>query len=226
MARAVVQRLRGLVPYGRALELQERLAAGLRAGERPAAGGAVGTVLVLQHPPVYTVGKRGPGGDLMEGEAALRAAGAEVFRTRRGGQVTFHGPGQVVVYPVVDLRALPGRVGARRWVEGLEDTMVGACRAHGVAARGRVPGRTGVWVGDWKIGAIGVQIRGGVSTHGLAFNVAPDLARFAAIVPCGGHGAGITSLAREVGRTVPRREAEDGLLAAFAETFRIKLEEE
>ena len=75
-------------------------------------------------------------------------------------------------------------------------------------------------------GAIGVQIRGGVSTHGLAFNVAPDLARFAAIVPCGGHGAGVTSLAREVGRTVPRREAEDGLLAAFAETFRIKLEEE
>ena len=96
----------------------------------------------------------------------------------------------------------------------------------GVGARGRVPGRTGVWVGDWKIGAIGVQIRGGVSTHGLAFNVAPDLARFAAIVPCGGHGAGVTSLAREVGRTVPRREAEDGLLAAFAETFRIKLEEE
>jgi lipoate-protein ligase B len=149
-----------------------------------------------QHKPVYTVGKRPKEHNILADAARLAELGVEVHRTRRGGDVTYHGPGQFILYPIVGLRGLG--VGARAYVEGLEDVMVAAAGSFGVAARGRVPDMTGVWAGDRKLGAIGVQISGGVSTHGLAFNHDPDLSLFDHIVPCGLQGRAVTSLALEL----------------------------
>ncbi|KAG2552320.1 octanoyltransferase LIP2, mitochondrial-like [Panicum virgatum] len=182
----------GVVRYGDALRLQERLVADRKAGR-------VGDlVLSLQHPPTYTLGKRRDKAErnLLATEAELSALGAELHRTERGGDVTFHGPRQAVLYPILSLRPLG--LGARRYVEGLEATMIQAAALHAVAARRGDPGETGVWVGDRKIGAIGVRISSGFTWHGLAFNIDPDLGYFEHIVPCGIAGKGVTSLRREV----------------------------
>jgi len=151
-----------------------------------------------QHEPVYTLGKRGSeADDLLVAPADVAARGAAVVTCGRGGQATYHGPGQVVAYPIVGVRDLG--IGARRYVEALEDAMITAAARWGVAARGRVPGRTGVWTapprggggggGSKKLGAVGVRLRGGVSTHGLALNVARGLSGpdgpFSLIRPCG-----------------------------------------
>lgn len=165
-------------------------------------------VLTLQHDHTYTVGKRGRDDDFkhtVEGLETLLGARPEIARVPRGGETTYHGPGQLVVYPIVNLRRL--RMGARVFVESLEDAMIDTAAEYGVSARGRVPGKTGVWVGDRKIGAIGVAISGGVSRHGLAFNVAPDLSAFDHIVACGDETARVTSLERECGRDVDLVEA-------------------
>jgi lipoate-protein ligase B len=127
---------------------------------------------------------------------AVAARGVEVATIPRGGETTYHGPGQLVAYPIVALRGLG--LGARAYVEGLEDAMVAAAGAYGVSARGRVPGRTGVWVGERKLGAVGVRISHGVTSHGLALNVDTDLAAFDTIVPCGAPDKAATSLAAEV----------------------------
>ena len=182
----------GVVRYGDALRLQERLVADRKAGR-------VGDlVLSLQHPPTYTLGKRRDKAErnLLATEAELNALGAELHRTERGGDVTFHGPRQAVLYPILSLRALG--LGARSYVEGLEATMIQAAALHAVTARRGDPGETGVWVGDRKIGAIGVRISSGFTWHGLAFNIDPDLGYFEHIVPCGIAGKGVTSLRREV----------------------------
>lgn len=127
----------------------------------------------------------------------MRAAtGAEVAHIPRGGETTYHGPGQLVAYPILDLRRYG--LGARAYVESLEDSMIAVAGAFGVAARGRIPGRTGVWVGERKLGAVGVRISRGVSSHGLALNVDTDLSAFAHIVPCGAPDKVATSLACEV----------------------------
>ena len=149
--------------------------------------------------------------------------GAELVHVPRGGQVTFHGPGQVVLYPVADLRRLG--LGARRFVEGLEDVMVAAAADFGVEARGRQgANRTGVWVDDRKLGAVGVQISQGIATHGLAFNSETDLGYFDQIVPCGIEETGvITSLEREVGRRTPLGLVEDALVKHFGRVFGLEL---
>ena len=165
-------------------------------------------VLTLQHDHTYTVGKRGRDEDFkytVEGLETLLGTRPEIVRVPRGGETTYHGPGQLVVYPIVNLRRL--RMGARAFVESLEDAMIDTAAEYGVSTRGRVPGKTGVWVGDRKIGAIGVAISGGVSRHGLAFNVAPDLSAFDHIVACGDEAASVTSLERECGRDVDLVEA-------------------
>lgn len=131
----------------------------------------------------------------------MRACGAEVQVVPRGGETTYHGPGQLVAYPLLALR---GRgLGARAYVEALEDAMVAVAGAYGVAARGRVPGRTGVWVGERKLGAVGVRISHGTTSHGLALNVDTDLAAFDPIVPCGAPDKAATSLAAEVRAASP-----------------------
>lgn len=171
---------------------------------------------------MFTVGKRPNERNILSDEAVLASIGAEVHKANRGGDVTYHGPGQTVAYPLVGLRELRDAngktLGARKYVETLEDVMLDVCRAFGVCdARGRVPLKTGVWVGDKKIGAVGVQIRQGVTTHGLAFNRNPDLSFFRHIVSCGLPDAKPTSLADEVARRGGSGVARDGAARAEVE---------
>jgi len=175
----------GRVPYETALGWQEALVA------RRLEGGA-DALLVLEHPPVYTLG-RGADARFL-GQAA--SGDIPVVRVGRGGQVTYHGPGQLVGYPILGLREL--RPDVRWYVRGLEEVLIGTLGDLGIAAMRR-PGLTGVWVATRKIGSIGVAIRRWVTWHGFALNVAPDLSGFAAITPCGLDGVAMTSVAREGG---------------------------
>jgi lipoate-protein ligase B len=179
----------GALPYADALGLQRTLHARRAAGELP------DLALVLEHPPVYTRGKRTEPGDLPMGDDWYRAQGIEVEDTDRGGRVTYHGPGQLVAYPIVGVERVAD------YVQALEAAIVAALADEGVAAEARDVPLTGVWVGDAKIGSIGVRVRDGVSMHGLAVNVDNDLQPFEWIVPCGIDHVRVTSLARETGRS-------------------------
>lgn len=183
--------MRGLVKYAEAELLQHQLK------ERRRQGGS-DAVLSLQHPPTFTVGKRRTLHNLLASPADLETLNAEVHTTERGGDITYHGPGQPVLYPILGLREL--KIGVRAYVEGLEDVMVAVCKMHGVEARGRMEKETGVWVeGVRKIGAIGVRVSSGsITSHGLAFNVDPNLSHFDYIVPCGIRDKEVTSLRKEM----------------------------
>ena len=204
-----VRRL-GRVRYTDALDLQARLVRERRAGAIP------DTLLLLEHDPVFTLGRNARRENLLLSAEALRERGFDVFETGRGGDVTYHGPGQVVGYPILDLS--PDRQDVHRYVRDLEEVMIRTCADYGVEA-GRVAGLTGVWVGADKIGAIGVRISRWVTSHGFAFNVSTDLAAFDLIVPCGIRGRGVTSLALLLGREVPLAEVEDRLATHFAALF-------
>jgi lipoyl(octanoyl) transferase len=204
-----VRRL-GRVPYARGLELQAELVAERQADR------AADTLLLLEHDPVFTLGRNARHENLLCAETALRERGFEVFETGRGGDVTYHGPGQLVGYPILELA--PDRRDVHRYVRDLEEVMIRTCRDYGVEAR-RVPALTGAWVGDAKIGAIGVRIARWVTSHGFAFNVATDLAPFDLIVPCGIRGRGVTSLELLLGRAVPLDEVMDRLSLHFATVF-------
>ena len=204
-----VRRL-GRIPYADGLELQSRLVADRQAGRVP------DTLLLLEHDPVFTLGRNARRDNVLLPEAELRARGFDVFETGRGGDVTYHGPGQVVGYPILELP--PDRRDVHRYVRDLEDVMIRTCSDYGIEA-GRLPGLTGTWVGEEKIGAIGVRLARWVTSHGFAFNVSTDLAPFGLIVPCGIRGRGVTSLARLLGRAVPVEEARERLAARFGEVF-------
>jgi len=180
----------GLVPYDEARQLQQRLAAQRQRDEIP------DVLLLLEHPPVYTRGRRSKAEELPMGLEWYEAQGIEVCDTDRGGLVTYHGPGQLVAYPIVDLGAYDDDV--HRYVRGLEQVMIEALGGAGVTAQ-TIEGLTGVWVGRRKIGSIGLHVSRGVTTHGLAINVNNDLQPFEWIVPCGIEGVAMTSLARELG---------------------------
>ncbi|GIM16960.1 hypothetical protein Vretimale_19528, partial [Volvox reticuliferus] len=154
------------------------------------------TLILLQHYPVYTLGKRGSLSDFRTPQKELIKTGAEICSVPRGGELTFHGPGQLVAYPIIGVKQ--AGLGARAYVEGLEDSIIGCLANYGINARGRVPGATGVWVGERKIAAIGVRISHGVSSHGLALNIETDLSYFQHIVPCGTPDKEITSIRREL----------------------------
>jgi lipoyl(octanoyl) transferase len=194
----------GLTPYNDAWVWQRATADAVREG----AGEALA---LLQHPPVYTFGRRVHPENLI-----VTPTDAEVIESDRGGDVTYHGPGQLVAYPILDLRRR--NLGAADYVRLLEETMIRASAVFGVEAQ-RVPGRPGVWAGESKLGAIGVRVQGGVTTHGLALNIDPDIARFDAIVPCGLSGITVTSLARELGHTPVLAAVEDALIEAFEAVF-------
>lgn len=180
----------GTVPYAEAWDLQRRLQ-GQRQREE------IGDVLLLlEHPPVYTRGRRSQPGELPMGTDWYEAQGIEVHDTDRGGLVTYHGPGQLVAYPIVQLRGYGDDV--HEYVRGLERTMTGALGKAGVQAS-TIEGLTGVWVGTRKIGSIGLHVSRGVTTHGLAINVNNDLQPFEWVVPCGLEGVSMTSLSRELG---------------------------
>jgi lipoyl(octanoyl) transferase len=179
----------GQVPYEEALALQHRVRAARQAGAIP------DTVLLLEHPPVYTRGRRSESGELPLGEAWYRGQGIEIVDVDRGGKVTYHGPGQLVAYPIVGVEDVVA------YVRRLEEAMIAALAEEGVSARSRADeGKeyTGVWAGDRKIGSIGVHVARGVTTHGLAVNVENDLTPFEWIVPCGLGGVAMTSVVREL----------------------------
>jgi lipoyl(octanoyl) transferase len=211
MTEIAVARL-GLVPYADAFAWQQVRAQAVRASREPEVIG------VLEHPPVYTLGMRARREHLLASEAALRERGAEVVQTDRGGDVTFHGPGQLVAYPILDLRARG--LGPAEYVRSLEACVIDTLAAFGIESM-RVPGRPGVWVGaeTAKIAAIGVRIRDGVSMHGLALNVTTDLAWFDAIVPCGIADASVTSMERELGNAPGFNAVCDAFLASFERAF-------
>ena len=204
-----VRRL-GRVPYARGLELQERLVADRQAGRIP------DQLLLLEHDPVFTLGRNARTANVLLPAEALRERGFEVFETGRGGDVTYHGPGQVVGYPILDLA--PDRRDVHRYVRDLEEVMMRTCADYGLEAS-RVEGLTGTWLGDEKIGAIGVRIARWVTSHGFAFNVGTDLGAFDLIVPCGIRGRGVTSLERQLGRPLPLEEVMDRIAANFAAVF-------
>eukprot|EP00884_Botryococcus_braunii_P008253 jgi/Botrbrau1/17429/Bobra.0054s0023.2 len=147
----------------------------------------------------------------------LRLKGIDIVSIPRGGQTTFHGPGQLVAYPILNLQRL--NMGARTYVEGLEDAMIIALGAYGINARGRLKNRTGVWVGDNKIGAVGVKISGGITTHGIALNVNTDLGFYRYIVPCGNKDSGVTSMEQLLGQPILLEHVADAVLDAFNRTF-------
>jgi lipoyl(octanoyl) transferase len=205
----VVQRL-GRISYARGLELQERLVADRQADRVP------DHLLLLEHDPVFTLGRNARRENVLFPPEALRSRGFDVFETGRGGDVTYHGPGQVVGYPILDLS--PDRRDVHRYVRDLEQVMIRTSGDYGLEAA-RVSGLTGVWIGPDKIGAIGVRISRWVTSHGFAFNVSTELEAFSLIVPCGIRGRGVTSLERSLGRTVPLDEVMDRLTAHFRTVF-------
>jgi len=198
--------------YVDALELQKRLVEQRRAGE------IEDVLLLVEHPPVLTLGVRGDGGrsHILVSEAELSARHIDVFETRRGGDITYHGPGQIVGYPIIDLN--PDRRDVHKYVRDIEEVLIRVAADYGITA-GRIPGLTGVWVGDEKLAAIGVRIQRWVTSHGFALNHTTDLSHFNLIVPCGIADRGVTSLER-LGCTASRFEVEDRIAAHFAEVFR------
>jgi lipoyl(octanoyl) transferase len=187
----------GTVPYRRAWAWQRALV------ERRAAGEVPDVVLLLEHPHVYTIGKRGSDADVLATPAWLAAQGAEVVHSDRGGQVTYHGPGQLVGYPICLLDQHPD---VWRFVGRVEEALTEVATGFGLQARGERGDLTGVWVGDAKLAAIGMRVSRGVTSHGFALNCATDLARFNAIVPCGLPEAAACSLSGLLGREVPVAE--------------------
>jgi len=187
----------GTVDYGQALEVQ------LETHRRVVAGQQGHTMLVLQHPPVYTLGKRGGAEFFLESKESLQALGADVVRTDRGGLVTFHGPGQLVGYPIVHLEEL--KLSLTRYIEILLRSLARVLSARGMDSRYDME-TPGVYVGSRKIGAVGVRLRRGVTYHGFAVNVSTDLSWFKHIVPCGLEGVRPTSVLRETGKVVDIEE--------------------
>jgi len=197
----------GTVPYQPAWELQDELADQRRArriGDR---------LLLVEHFPVYTIGRGGDAANMLASTERLREIGAELVRVDRGGDITFHGPGQLVAYPIVELR---DPLDLRRYVRILEAAVIDTAAAFGVQST-RFDGRPGIWLDDQrKLAAIGVRVKRGVTTHGLALNVNTDLKWFDEMIPCGIPDIEVTSLARELGSSVPMEAVEDELVRQLA----------
>ena len=186
--------------YDEALVLQENL-------HRARVAGEIGDQLLLvEHDPVITLGRGAKESHILSAREDLVRRGVDVFETGRGGDVTFHGPGQLVLYPIIDLK--PNRCDVRKYVWTLEEIMIRVCGQYGLHAS-HVQGFNGAWIGERKIGAVGVRISRWVTMHGLAFNVNTDLSYFDLIIPCGIWGRGVTSLAQELKRPLEFSEIEE-----------------
>lgn len=206
-----VRRL-GLVSYADALAFQRALVEERKANRIP------DQLLLLEHPPVITLGVKGDGGrgHIVAEPERLESLGIDVHEAGRGGDVTYHGPGQIVGYPIIDLK--PDRCDVHRYVRDIEEVMIRVCGEYRVTA-GRIAGLTGAWVGREKIGAIGVKISRWVTSHGFAFNVSTNLDHFGLIVPCGIDDRGVTSLAELTGGAVDLEDVQDRLAVQFASVF-------
>jgi lipoyl(octanoyl) transferase len=214
MADGWLIRPEGLVPYGAAYDLMHELA------EERARGDVPDTLILLEHPPVYTAGRRSDPSHLRWTQAQMEASGAQVWTADRGGSVTFHGPGQLVGYPIVDLGRRPDVIG---YLRRIEDVVIRACKDVGVEL-GRDPSATGVWAGDRKVCAIGVRVtRARVTMHGFALNCATDLSWYDAIVPCGLADRGVVSLSDLAGRRVAVDEMAPRVARHFEDVFGVRL---
>jgi lipoyl(octanoyl) transferase len=211
---AWLMRPEGLVPYGAAFDAMHELA------ERRAAGTIPDVLILLEHPPVYTAGRRADPGHVRWTEAQIEAAGADLHHVDRGGSVTFHGPGQLVGYPILDLGTRPDVI---EHLRRIEEAVILACRDVGVEV-GRDPQATGVWSGRRKACAIGVKLtRARITLHGFALNCTTDLSWFDAIVPCGLADRGVVSLSELAGRPVTVAEMAPLVSARFEQVFRRRL---
>jgi lipoyl(octanoyl) transferase len=206
-----VRRL-GVIGYQEALDLQHRLVEDRKAGR------IADQLLLLEHPPVITLGvrTRNDRSHLLQTPESLAAQGIDVFETGRGGDVTYHGPGQLVGYPILDLK--PDRCDVHRYVRDLEEVLIRAVAAFGIDAQ-RIAGLTGIWVGSEKLAAIGVRISRWVTSHGFAVNVNTNLDHFGLIVPCGIADKGVTSMERLLGHRVEMVEVETEVARQFSLTF-------
>ena len=204
------------VPYAEALAKQYALAEKRGRGEIP------DTLLLLEHAPTITLGRRTQDADLLTSEADLRAHGIAVERVDRGGEITYHGPGQLVGYPILDLRQHGSDL--HKYLRDLEETLIQTVAAFGLTGK-RVPGRTGVWVGDSKIAAIGIKVSRWVSLHGFALNISNDLAPFRThFVPCGIRDKDVTSMQEMLGKEAPAHAAVEAvLLKKFTEIFGVDI---
>ena len=211
LTRSVDVRRLGLVPYLQALDLQADLVTARRAGE------ISDTLLLLEHPHVVTLGSGTHDANLLLSPAALDARGIELFETGRGGDVTYHGPGQLVGYPILDLK--PDRCDLHRYLRDLESVLIATLADFGIAA-GRKEGLTGVWTEDRKIAAIGVRVSSGwITSHGFALNVSTDLRYFDVIVPCGIRDYAVGSIEEELGTPVAMEIVQDAVAEHFTELF-------
>ncbi len=208
-------RLPGRVPYLPMWKQQQALATARERNEVP------DLLLLLEHDHVYTNGRGGNRAHLLADAATLARLGAAYHEVDRGGDITYHGPGQLVGYPIVDLSGI-GR-GVRDYVRGMETAIIRTAARFGVEAT-TVRGYTGVWVGNEKLAAIGVKVGRGVAYHGFALNVCPDLAYFGHIVPCGIRDRGVTSLERLVGRPMSVEEVVPACAEDFADVFELELD--
>jgi len=203
-----VRRL-GRVPYEKAWALQNRVADDRRRGIVP------DTLILLEHPHTYTIGRSGIREHVFLNEEELAARGITCLDVDRGGDVTYHGPGQLVGYPIVDLGLKPD-VGL--YLRNLEGCLIDVLAGFGIKS-GRLSGYTGVWIGDRKIAAIGIKVSQGVTTHGFALNVSTDLSLFTHILACGIPDKGVTSMGLELGAAPPMVAVEDAIIARFSERF-------
>jgi lipoyl(octanoyl) transferase len=202
----------GRIPYAEAVELQHAVQAALKREEGPE------RLLLLEHPHVYTLGRNADAADVLASPEQLRARGVEVAECDRGGQVTYHGPGQLVGYPIVNLS--PDRRDVRRYVRDLQETLIRTLAEYGIRAEPR-EGQSfvGVWVGEEKIASIGVHLSRWVTTHGFALNVSTDLSYFSGIIPCGLHQVRMTSIERLIGKAPALAEVAAGYARHFGEIF-------
>ncbi len=212
----------GRMEYRVAWELQRERAAQRLTGEIP------DTLLLLEHPPTLTLGRAADRSHILAAAERLEREGVAVVESDRGGDVTYHGPGQLVGYPIFNLREAPHQPDLHRYVRNIEETMIRTVAAFGIAA-GRFPGYPGVWTGldtphPTKIAALGIRLSRWITHHGFALNVQTDLSHFDLIVPCGIHDYGVTSLTRLLGRTVPLAEVLPVVIEAFTEVFGLTVE--
>ncbi len=207
------------------LGLKRGKQSGLSVGSSPVEVGDAGVLYLVEHNPVYTLGKSGKSENMLISEAYLRSIGAEFYHIDRGGDITFHGPGQVVGYPILDLEQIG--IGLRDYIDLIEESIIGVCREWGIEA-GRVAGASGVWLeGDTararKICAIGVRASRYVTMHGFAMNVATDLKYFSYINPCGFADKGVTSLERELGHAVDVEQVKAQIVKHLSEKLKIEI---
>jgi lipoyl(octanoyl) transferase len=200
----------GTVDYDEALQLQEQVRQERKRDQRP------DTLILLEHAPVITLGRGSKPEHVLATRAELERRGISLHEIGRGGDVTYHGPGQLVVYPIIDLK--PDRCDVRRYVTDLEETMIRVSTEYGVTAS-RIDGIRGAFVGNDKLGAVGVRISQWITLHGFALNVSTDLDGFRLIVPCGLRDHGVTSLSRETGRSVKVGDVTNLTVRIFSEVF-------